>query len=253
MSRLFDVLLSGLLLVIVSPWLVYRGIRAYRQTGRVFGKKALLGYGRRPFNRLSFADEVGAGGLAVLFNVFAGDLAWAGVRALSVDEADQLGAKAAPHFSFRPGVVSAYGLKQQVGLAYDDEFDTDHAVFANLSPKRYCGLCVRGLLAWLLGGGGEYPTPPILHFWGVDIANVSMAEALDWLEQRIYDRQPALVAFVNPACLNIAYNHAEYRQVLQNATRVLPDGIGIKIACRLLGQQLRENVNGTDMFPRLCE
>jgi N-acetylglucosaminyldiphosphoundecaprenol N-acetyl-beta-D-mannosaminyltransferase len=61
------------------------------------------------------------------------------------------------------------------------------------------------------------------------------------------------VAFVNPDGLNIAYRHAEYHKILTNAARVLPDGIGIKLGCRILGVELRENVNGTDMFPRLCE
>src|SRR6202011_601023 len=31
------------------------------------------------------------------------------------------------------------------------------------------------------------------------------------------------------------------------------DGSGLKIAGKLLGSEIRQNVNGTDMFPRLCE
>ena len=32
----------------------------------------------------------------------------------------------------------------------------------------------------------------------------------------------------------------------------MADGIGIKIAGKLLGQEIKQNVNGTDLFPRLC-
>jgi len=33
----------------------------------------------------------------------------------------------------------------------------------------------------------------------------------------------------------------------------LPDGIGVNIACKIIGEPLRENVNGTDMLPFLCQ
>ncbi|MBT9099700.1 WecB/TagA/CpsF family glycosyltransferase [Methylovulum psychrotolerans] len=253
MTRLFDVLVSGVLLLLLSPFLFYRAVAGQISTHQVFIRMPQLGYRQRPFNRLSFAGAASGKNLAVLINVLAGDLAWAGVRALSPAEAEQLGSKASDHFNFRPGVLSAYSLKRQVGLAYDDEFATDHAFFSRLSIKSYIGLCLRGLIAWVLEGDADRPTPPLLHFWGVDILNTTMTEALDWLEACFDKPHTSLLAFVNPACLNIAYTHEDYRQVLQNAECVLPDGIGIKIACRLLGQHLRENVNGTDMFPRLCE
>lgn len=253
MIRLFDVLTSGVLLIVLSPFLLYRAVLAYLKTQNVFSREPQLGYQQRLFDRLSFAGAYGGSGLAVLINVFKGDLAWTGVRALSPDEAAQLPAEASRHFSFQPGVVSAYSLKQKVGLAYDDEFATDHAFFANLSGKNYLGLCVRAVIGLLLGGSKSRPAPPILHFWGVDIINTTMAEALAWLEQRINSRQKTLLAFVNPACLNIAYTHEAYRRVLQQADRVLPDGIGISIGCRILNQALLANVNGTDLFPRLCE
>ncbi len=41
--------------------------------------------------------------------------------------------------------------------------------------------------------------------------------------------------------------------MLQRAARVLPDGIGLQIGCRMRGLALAANVNGTDLFPRLCE
>jgi N-acetylglucosaminyldiphosphoundecaprenol N-acetyl-beta-D-mannosaminyltransferase len=80
-----------------------------------------------------------------------------------------------------------------------------------------------------------------------------MAEALDWIEARVQTQQKALLAFVNPDCLNTAYTNNAYLHILQTADRVLPDGIGLNIGCRLLNQSLLANVNGTDLFPRLCE
>jgi N-acetylglucosaminyldiphosphoundecaprenol N-acetyl-beta-D-mannosaminyltransferase len=59
------------------------------------------------------------------------------------------------------------------------------------------------------------------------------------------------VAFVNAFCANVAYEDAEYRDVLAAADVVFPDGVGVAIAARMLGRRISENVNGTDMFPAL--
>jgi exopolysaccharide biosynthesis WecB/TagA/CpsF family protein len=200
---------------------------------------------------LQFAGNQGGKDWAVLFNVLRGDLAWAGTRALSAQEAEQLADNR--YFELKAGVVSPYSLKKKVGLAYDDELATNYAFFSQVSIKNYIGLCVRALIGSLLGGNEPRFAPKMLHFFGVDIANTTMPDTLDWFEQHLQAKQKTLVAFVNPACLNIAYTHDSYKQVLQTADRVLPDGIGINIGARLLNQSLLANVNGTDLFPRLCE
>jgi N-acetylglucosaminyldiphosphoundecaprenol N-acetyl-beta-D-mannosaminyltransferase len=138
-------------------------------------------------------------------------------------------------------------------LAYDDEFSIDHEFSAKASFKDRLGLCLRAIVALLLAGGKELEAPSTLHFWGIDIANTTMNDAIDWIGQQVSQKKKCLLAFVNPACLNIAYSDQDYRRVLQHADRVLPDGIGIKLGCRLLNQSLIANLNGTDLFPRLCK
>jgi len=141
MPRLFDVITSSLLLVLLSPFLLYRALTAYRQTKSVFVVEQRLGYLKRPFKRLSFAGERSGKELAVLLNVLRGDLAWAGTRALTDKEAAHLPADALRHFELKPGVVSAYSIKKKVGLAYDDEFAADYEFFAGVSTKNYT--CMR--------------------------------------------------------------------------------------------------------------
>jgi len=253
-QRFFDLITSSLLLCFLMPFLLYRGILAYWQTKKIFDCHQEIGYGKRPFYRLEFAGDQGGKAFAVLINVFRNDLAWAGVRALASEEAEKLSTTSGlHHFDFKPGVVSAYLAKKNVGLDYDDEFKTDYEFFSKVTLKAYIGLCLRALIGALLDGNNPREVPPILHFWGINIVNTTMTEALDWIEQRVQNNQKALIAFVNPACLNIAYTNQAYHQVLQNVDRILPDGIGIKIGCRLLNQSLLANINGTDLFPRLCE
>jgi N-acetylglucosaminyldiphosphoundecaprenol N-acetyl-beta-D-mannosaminyltransferase len=80
-----------------------------------------------------------------------------------------------------------------------------------------------------------------------------LEEAIDAICRRLEGRTPSQVCFVNADCINIARHAPPYRDVLENASLVLPDGVGLAIAGRALGQQIRDNVNGTDLFPRLCD
>jgi len=72
------------------------------------------------------------------------------------------------------------------------------------------------------------------------------------LETKHKRGEAATFAFVNADCANHYYDDNEYKSILNSFTDVFPDGIGVKIAARHQGLCLKENVNGTDMFPLLC-
>jgi N-acetylglucosaminyldiphosphoundecaprenol N-acetyl-beta-D-mannosaminyltransferase len=224
---------------------------ARAQTGRVLNREILIGRFRQPFERLSFAGSAPGRHLAVLFNVIRGDLAIAGPRPLSAAEAQDVGVDAVVRFTVRPGVFSPYRLKAQTGVAYAPEAEVDRDYAYGQTTKGDAGLIVRSLIGGVLGSG-EAPAPPMLDFFGIPIVNTTMPEAVDWIGRRAIARERSLMAFVNPDCLNIAYRDAAYRRILLDADRVLPDGIGIHIGCRMLGVALQANVNGTDLFPLLC-
>lgn len=253
LAHALDLAAAAALTVGLSPLLAGRALWAKLRNGRVFERTELIGRHRRPFQRLHFAGSGTGAGLAVLFNLLRGDLAWVGPRPLSAAEAEGIPPEFAARFSLRPGLVSPHAVRRNVGIAYEDEARGEWEFFFGAKPGHRLGLLARSLVARLLAGSADRPVPPILDFFGLAITNTTMQEALDWIVARVRGREPALVAFVNPDCLNIAYRQAGYRRVLQAAERVLPDGIGIKLGCRILGVGLRENVNGTDMFPLLCE
>jgi exopolysaccharide biosynthesis WecB/TagA/CpsF family protein len=58
--------------------------------------------------------------------------------------------------------------------------------------------------------------------------------------------------FVNAHCINVAARDAGYARLLESAPCLFADGVGMAIAARVHGLRLRHNVNGTDLFPRLC-
>ena len=282
--RALDLAMALLLLTLLVPLWLLRALLALIGTSRIFDGVELVGLHRRPFTRWAFAGPLPGRDLAALFNILRGDLAFAGPRSLTPAEAATVPVEANIRFRVRPGLFSPYQLHCRTGIAHDPEFRVDEDFIERLSVRSSLGLVVRSLIAGLLGGG-ERPTPPMLDFFGVPITNTTMDEAVAWIAERASPvagsnhpgaaRHPSLskegnsegqapanvaqgdgkslLAFVNPDCLNIAYTNSRYRQVLQQAARVLPDGIGLKIGCRMRGLGLAANVNGTDLFPRLCE
>lgn len=96
-------------------------------------------------------------------------------------------------------------------------------------------------------------TTPVFRLLGVDIDNITMSQALDRIERWAVEATSRHVAFVNAACMNIASENATYREVLGTCDLVLADGIGVRLGGRFQGIDVVDNVNGTDMFPLLCE
>ncbi len=98
----------------------------------------------------------------------------------------------------------------------------------------------------------QVPSPKSLVLMGTRIDNLTMPEAIDAIKSRLDGDAPTQVCFVNSDCLNITYRDRDYRRVLGDAQLVFADGIGMKIAGKVLGRPVRDNLNGTDLFPRLC-
>ena len=87
----------------------------------------------------------------------------------------------------------------------------------------------------------------------VGFLSISMEEALRLISGVIRDNSKECVSFINADCLNISSKDEEYRSILSSQSLVLPDGAGISLACRLIGERLQANLNGTDLLPELCE
>jgi N-acetylglucosaminyldiphosphoundecaprenol N-acetyl-beta-D-mannosaminyltransferase len=94
--------------------------------------------------------------------------------------------------------------------------------------------------------------PASVRIQGLQLVNLSLEESLVAIEQALESRQMTRIAFVNPDCINQAAKDDAYRHSLAAADWVFIDGSGMRLAGRILGQPVRANVNGTDLFPLLC-
>ena len=94
----------------------------------------------------------------------------------------------------------------------------------------------------------------LISILGVGINNLSLLEAARLISDEARDRRKLTrIMFVNTECLNVAYGNQNYKRLLHEADYVFGDGAGIRYACKFTRQKILDNVNGTDLYPLLCE
>jgi len=84
----------------------------------------------------------------------------------------------------------------------------------------------------------------------VNYENIKLDTAIERTVSLVKSQNKANVFFLNADCIYKAQKDEGYRNVLNSADLVLPDGIGLKVATWLLGGRMRENCNGSDFSPR---
>ncbi len=159
----------------------------------------------------------------------------------------------------RPGLISEFWVLQKVNQAYDPETRIDAEYVQNISFQTDLSLLLRALPAivchFVFGPEEESRRrmQDRIRILDITMDNITMQDAIGRIMGYVNQGHPRHVCFVNPQYANVAYTHDAYKAVLQSADLVLADGIGMKIAGKMLRREIKENVNGTDLFPRLCQ
>jgi N-acetylglucosaminyldiphosphoundecaprenol N-acetyl-beta-D-mannosaminyltransferase len=96
-------------------------------------------------------------------------------------------------------------------------------------------------------------TPRRIEILGVPVDCVSMRGALDFVDELVRQAQPAAVIAVNPEKVMKARQDPWLLDQLRQAALLLPDGIGVVWAARLLENVGLERVPGADLMMALCE
>lgn len=73
------------------------------------------------------------------------------------------------------------------------------------------------------------------------------------LKQCITNHQNTFIVTANPEIAVYAYDHPEYRKIIQTADYITPDGIGIIKAGQMIHQPLSERITGFDTLTSLLE
>ncbi len=99
----------------------------------------------------------------------------------------------------------------------------------------------------------QYSKQSSLKIFGIPFCNGRMNDIANELAKKAERKRKTSVAFINTHYLNCAYEDFLQRERLRNFDYVLPDGSGVSLACKILRYKYRDNLNGTDLLPNLCE
>jgi N-acetylglucosaminyldiphosphoundecaprenol N-acetyl-beta-D-mannosaminyltransferase len=258
-KRALDFCFALLLLVVTSPaWIALLFVDP--AAGPRLVRTVRVGRWAQTFQELSFPID-GAGRflqplhvrrLPALINILRGDMSFIGPRAVSPGELSPRDRIAYRRYDVRPGLVCLWWVRQRANIAYENEALSDAEYVQSQTLLGDFALALRAIPA-VMYGHGVANAPDEFRLMGIRIHNVTMAEAVETIVAWNGRPEPRQIVFVNADCANIAWRDPRYAAILNQADLTLGDGIGIKVAARALGLQLKQNVNGTDMFPRLCE
>jgi N-acetylglucosaminyldiphosphoundecaprenol N-acetyl-beta-D-mannosaminyltransferase len=92
-----------------------------------------------------------------------------------------------------------------------------------------------------------------VKFYNLQIDCYSTDTFLNSIANDFEENKAKSVLFINAYCFNISQNNLAYKNAILNSDYILNDGIGVKIAGILNKIRFPENLNGTDLIPKIIE
>lgn len=237
-QRLTDALLATVTILLLSPLILLRALLSIMTTGRLLEKNDEPVAASSPMCKppARFSGRLPGSGLASLFSLLRG-------RKTLVASASNCR---------RQGLFSADTLRKSIGVDYLEK-DINAAKEAKWGLSEYGRILAKSMLAKFVSPVRDVQGGNDFHLFGVRIRNTTMPQLLDACEDILTSRIQTSIGFVNADCMNKCFSDEDYHQVLRNMNKVYPDGIGVRMASQLFGNGVKDNINGTDLFPLLCE
>ena len=91
-----------------------------------------------------------------------------------------------------------------------------------------------------------------INVLGVKIHCVDMAKTMETIRRYIADGKPHMLVTADASGVSLAQRDKDFREIVNTADLVTPDGSGILWAGRRLGTPLIERVSGVDIARKLC-
>jgi N-acetylglucosaminyldiphosphoundecaprenol N-acetyl-beta-D-mannosaminyltransferase len=252
LTRIFESLTAlAATTVFALPLLIYTFVRKIFTGREMFFQEEIYGYNERILNISYFnVNSVIFQKASLFYYVFIFKLRLAGVSIRKCGEEDRQPGDC-DLFMDRPGIFSLWFLRMSRGIAYSGRLATE---LKYVSERSFAGdlmIILRSVPAVLFfNPHKEFPRK--INLLDIKFDNINMKEAISALNADVAAGRRRKVYYVNADCFNKAVKDTAYLEILQKGDYILPDGVGVLIACKMLGFGLKENVNGTDMLPFLC-
>ncbi|MDD5596617.1 MAG: WecB/TagA/CpsF family glycosyltransferase [Victivallaceae bacterium] len=250
--RVFEsVTALGAVLVFALPLWLYAFVRGIFTGKEMFFREDIYGDNERILNISYFnVGNVILQKASLFYYVFTFRLRLAGVSIRKCGE-EKRRAGDCDLFMDCPGIFSLWFLRMSRGIAYSGRLDTELKYVSGRSFAGDLMIILRSVPAILFFNPHKEFTPEI-NLLDIKFNNINMKEAIAALNADIAAGRRRKVYYVNADCFNKAVKDENYLEILRKGDYILPDGVGVLIACKMLGFGLKENVNGTDMLPFLC-
>jgi len=90
------------------------------------------------------------------------------------------------------------------------------------------------------------------YILGVKVDRINTKELLQKVTEFARSKTPHHIAYVNVDCINKSRGDPEYKDILESADLIYPDGMAVVWASRLTSRPLAERVTAADFLPDLC-
>lgn len=93
---------------------------------------------------------------------------------------------------------------------------------------------------------------PSISLLGVRVHRVDMDTTLRLIKQWVQGSEPHMIVTADASSIVIAHDDPEYREIVNTADLVTPDGAGILLGSKWLGTPLASRVSGVDVAKHIC-
>lgn len=88
---------------------------------------------------------------------------------------------------------------------------------------------------------------------GLSICRVNMKDSMNFVKKAIEKKQKSIIFTPNSEIVMVAEKDKEFKNILNNADLLVPDGIGLVLASKYLKQELHERVTGIDLMEEMLK
>ena len=252
-TRLFDSSIAlAACIIFAVPLLIYTFLRWIFTGKKMFFREKIYGKNEKILNLRYFnVRNVISRKASLFYYVLIFDLRLVGVSIRACSEYERQKGDV-DLFMDCPGILSLWFLRMSRGIAYSGRLDTELDYVTNRNFRGDLMIILRSILAILFFNPNKEFLPKV-NLMDVEFDNLSMNDVIGMFNRDIAAGKQKKVYYVNAACFNKAFKDKDYLELLRKGDYILPDGIGVLLACKMMNAGLRENVNGTDMLPFICK
>jgi N-acetylglucosaminyldiphosphoundecaprenol N-acetyl-beta-D-mannosaminyltransferase len=252
----FDKVLSVLMITFLSPLILINITYSLINRHPIFTHKTQTDALGCSVHIIHFTNGIFKNS-AQLINIFRGELSFCGVP-LTHSLSSTKQAYINRNYICNPGIFSLFDLHRRTGLAVKAP---EKLLLKQLNSNGIDNvlLLLKSVVCFCLYANANKTLIDMknISLFGLNLSNTSMEDAVNWAinesmgKKRNTDTQIGF--FINVNSINICLSKPDFYRTLQQGDRLLVDGSGMRLAAKSAGYLLKDNTNGTDMLPHLCQ